>query len=272
VCASAVYVVDVTTLYFLHTTVLSPWLSGVAYGAASVTLVTLVALSLVSHARAMLSNPGAVPANARPTDAAGFERHCSKCANFKPPRAHHCSICHRCVVKMDHHCPWINSCVGLANHKYFVLFVFYIFTYAAVALALMFGRFMHCLSPTNVCDTPPGHTVAHIMLAIVAILFGLFTGCLFFDQLNNIATNTTQIDRMKGEGRADADAAAMDIDDRKQLWHNLGEVFGGDPARNGVHWTWLLPTPVTFRDPEGLSGFCFRDVPRPRTATELEMV
>ncbi len=51
---------------------------------------------------------------------------------------------------------------------------------------------------------------------------------------------------------------------------SLGEVFGGDPARDGFQWHWLLPTPISYPNPEALTGFCFRDVPKPRTSEELE--
>ena len=51
---------------------------------------------------------------------------CDKCGRSKPPRAHHCLICKACILKLDHHCPWVNNCIGLRNHRYFVLFLFYI--------------------------------------------------------------------------------------------------------------------------------------------------
>ena len=54
------------------------------------------------------------------------QHYCSKCDNWKPDRCHHCSICNRCVLRMDHHCPWINGCVGHANHRYFFLFLAYL--------------------------------------------------------------------------------------------------------------------------------------------------
>lgn len=71
---------------------------------------------------------------------------------YKPTRAHHCHVCNRCVYKMDHHCrtlsrlragvlkgksdgvidvvigllAWMNNCIGYYNHRYFVLFLFWL--------------------------------------------------------------------------------------------------------------------------------------------------
>ncbi|KAJ3184661.1 hypothetical protein HDU87_004064 [Geranomyces variabilis] len=56
------------------------------------------------------------------------QRICKKCRRAKPDRAHHCSVCKRCILKMDHHCPWIHNCVGHNNHRYFYLFLIYMFT------------------------------------------------------------------------------------------------------------------------------------------------
>jgi hypothetical protein len=258
-----------------QTVVIYPWL-GFSVGGVLHILVfsTITLLALVCHLRTMLSNPGAVPFNAKPTDPGNYDRQCHKCGNFKPPRAHHCSICGRCVVKMDHHCPWVNNCVGLANHKFFLLFLLYVFSMSSYALATMGYRFWTCMQPgAQGCEPTAGSGMATLSIVVIGVLFGLFTCCLGIDQSNVVVTNQTQIDRMKGgHGDDAAGGGAGEVDDRRRVWHNLSEVFGGDAAHEGIRLSWFLPTPIRYRDPEALTGYCFRDVPRPRTAAEMEMV
>mmetsp|Transcript_39195 Transcript_39195/g.63162 ORF Transcript_39195/g.63162 Transcript_39195/m.63162 type:complete len:423 (+) Transcript_39195:1-1269(+) len=51
---------------------------------------------------------------------------CDKCDAEKPEGTHHCSRCKRCVYRMDHHCVFLNNCVGSGNHRYFLLFLFWV--------------------------------------------------------------------------------------------------------------------------------------------------
>ena len=97
----------------------------------------IAAIAVASHFKAMTTDPGAVPPDARPLECADVpsldestsssqtqklleastspkpppqvKRLCRRCKSFKPARAHHCSICRRCIIKMDHHCPWVNN-------------------------------------------------------------------------------------------------------------------------------------------------------------------
>ena len=216
--------------------VIVPWLGFSVWGVLHTVCFSAVAfLCLASHGRAMLTDPGAVPLDAVPVpqegkpDASSKYRTCKRCRTFKPARAHHCSICNRCVVKMDHHCPWVNNCVGLGNHKFFLLFCFYIFLMSAYSLLLLLLRYSSCLSSDRGCSG--GGAIKTMFLFIEALLFGLFTLCMLCDQISVVTTNTTSIDRLKG-----------DVGSERSTWENLSEVFGGDKLGFRPHW--LLPIPA----------------------------
>lgn len=50
---------------------------------------------------------------------------CAACESVTPPRAWHCNICGICTLKREHHCMFVGYCVGHRNHRYFCLFLFY---------------------------------------------------------------------------------------------------------------------------------------------------
>ncbi|XP_072448891.1 putative palmitoyltransferase ZDHHC13 isoform X1 [Chiloscyllium punctatum] len=53
---------------------------------------------------------------------------CTRCLIRKPLRSKHCVVCDCCVAKYDHHCLWIATCIGALNQRYFVSFLFFLFT------------------------------------------------------------------------------------------------------------------------------------------------
>lgn len=137
---------------------------------------TLLFLAVLSHLRAMLTDPGIVPVMPESTasnktkhrketeltidededyctdsgDEAFHRSHfvgndwtiCSRCESYRPPRAHHCRVCRRCIRKMDHHCPWVNNCVGEFNQKYFLQFIFYIGLLSIYSVIIIVGTWM----------------------------------------------------------------------------------------------------------------------------------
>ena len=50
---------------------------------------------------------------------------CASCESVQPPRSWHCNICNICILKREHHCMFVGYCVGHRNHRYFCLFLFY---------------------------------------------------------------------------------------------------------------------------------------------------
>ncbi|ALC40510.1 CG10344, partial [Drosophila busckii] len=61
-------------------------------------------------------------------------RHCEKCNCLAPPRSWHCKLCGVCILKRDHHCLFTGCCIGNQNHRYFLLFVGFLFVGAIYAL------------------------------------------------------------------------------------------------------------------------------------------
>lgn len=279
VCAGVTWGLILYAQYTVNKVVIVEWMGLLSF-AGLVNFVGFNAtalLAVLSHVRAMMTDPGAVPRDAIPLAevvalenglggggalesaeegkhplpngengglAAGgggvgarqrVRKFCRRCNAFKPPRAHHCSICRRCIIKMDHHCPWVNNCVGIGNHKLFLLFIFYIFWMCTYALLLVVARYAGCLGEeaapdADGCGDVTGNLLV-VFLVIEAILFGLFTCCMMLDQWTVVSTNTTAIDRLKGQFHA--------------IKSDVNEVFGGkDGRRLRLHW--FVPVPAIF--------------------------
>jgi palmitoyltransferase ZDHHC3/7/25 len=277
ICALFTYALHVYAVYAVSIVLLPPWMSytnnaesGVGTRTSSLAghfhrfaFTAIAVLAVISHFKAMTTDPGAVPPDAKPLEeelekindtldestgsalsAADRERNfllnppershvkrlCRRCKSFKPQRAHHCSVCRRCIIKMDHHCPWVNNCVGIGNHKYFLLFVFYTFISCCYSLTLVVTRFSTCGGGNgyigsrayrrshglhaqrealeaaaaagnhhhDTCLDRPSHLLTILGLVIEAILFGMFTSCMMFDQAEVVRSKLTHIDRFKG--------------------------------------------------------------------------
>uniref|UniRef100_A0A1I7Y0L5 Palmitoyltransferase n=1 Tax=Steinernema glaseri TaxID=37863 RepID=A0A1I7Y0L5_9BILA len=50
---------------------------------------------------------------------------CVVCCAPKPRRAYHCKLCNICVLRCDHHCLFAGACIGIANLRYFIVFLFW---------------------------------------------------------------------------------------------------------------------------------------------------
>lgn len=52
-------------------------------------------------------------------------KYCSSCNMITPRRCHHCPLCDMCILRKDHHCFLTGGCVGLANQRFFIVFLFW---------------------------------------------------------------------------------------------------------------------------------------------------
>lgn len=64
---------------------------------------------------------------------------CTVCESVSPPRSWHCHTCDTCILKRNHHCVFVGYCIGFYNHRYFIMFLWYLFLGAAYAFC--YGSF-----------------------------------------------------------------------------------------------------------------------------------
>lgn len=229
---------------------------------------TLLLLTIVSHGRTMLTDPGIVPISKNGTVRSGrplnhstsedsdsgnemmMLRHntggyvgedwtvCTRCETFRPPRAHHCRVCRRCVRKMDHHCPWVNNCVGEFNQKFFLQFLMYVgmcsmYSFGVIILSWIY----HDDYGSTGAKGPNGQNVHHtkvlhtIFLSMESALFGMFVCAVSCDQLQAIFNDETAVEAVQRRGRREYKRSR-----RKTKFMMLREVCG-----YGGLISWFLP-------------------------------
>ena len=154
--------------------------------------------ALISHARSALMEPGYTPKFPVPGDIPLEKiRYCEICDQWKPDRTHHCRMCKRCIHRMDHHCPWINNCVGAKNQKFFMCFLFYVFLCCLEVCALMvYIIYSYFLLKDRSFRGGLVSLLIGVFTGIIASVFLIFTVVMFYDQVEVIVTNQTEVEKL----------------------------------------------------------------------------
>jgi len=165
----------------------------------------------------------------------GFERWCTHCQNFKPPRSHHCRECGKCVLKMDHHCPWVLNCIGFYNYKLF----FNMLIYGDVSILMItcsFSSFLREKISDLETETPQLIFIASVFACMIMISC-LLTIFLMFHTMLVLKGKSTieQCDKKKKIPNYD-----------RGIRKNFLTVFGKNPL------LWFLPVKV-HDDEEGVN-------------------
>ncbi|XP_015175722.1 PREDICTED: probable palmitoyltransferase ZDHHC24 [Polistes dominula] len=166
-------------------------------------------------------------------------RLCTTCEILAPPRSWHCSTCKTCILKRDHHCIFTGCCVGYFNHRYFIMFLLYLFI--ATVYAFCYNNFfiwsrIHFEFPMSIIKIifPLAIFVFgfdgsieqfYLLLYIVSVIGMLFTGilCIYHFQL---VFNGCVADESNKNKRT------YDLGWRQNIKEVLGERW---------YLTWLVP-------------------------------
>jgi palmitoyltransferase len=170
-----------------------------------------------------------------------FSKYCNRCEQPKPPRAHHCHICDKCICRMDHHCPWINNCVGYKNHRYFFLFIFYLWIsaiYYTILLVLLSWQFIAIANPALYDEWKSWFVIIEAFSGSVSVsMTGLFIWNLYL-----IATNQTTVEFHFNKLRSTTDKGSGKVSLNEfdvGIRNNFDQIFGF--GNSSLLWI-LLPS------------------------------
>ncbi|XP_063236050.1 probable palmitoyltransferase ZDHHC24 [Bacillus rossius redtenbacheri] len=88
---------------------------------------TLLMINITSSFVATIIVDTSIAGKVMPSEMEKDCRFCAVCETIAPPRSWHCDICKICILKRDHHCVFTGCCIGYFNHRYFFMFVMYLF-------------------------------------------------------------------------------------------------------------------------------------------------
>lgn len=123
---------------------------------------------------------------------------CSVCESVSPPRSYHCNVCNICILKREHHCIFTGCCVGHYNHRYFCMFLLYMFIATVYASYFNFYfvwenfKFSGFLSVLNLIfplamfafGFDSSEYQLHLVISVITFAGIFFTGALLYYHLN----------------------------------------------------------------------------------------
>ncbi|KAK0089536.1 hypothetical protein PV325_006869 [Microctonus aethiopoides] len=166
-------------------------------------------------------------------------RFCSSCEAVAPPRSWHCQICNTCILKRDHHCIFTGCCIGHNNHRYFLMFILYLFiatTYSFFYNNYYIWNKINFEFPLSIVKIifplaifvfgfDDSWEQFYLMLYIVSVVGMCFTGALCIYHFHLMITGSVAYERNHGNHK-----------------YNLGWRHNIEDAL-GKRWfiTWLFP-------------------------------
>ncbi|XP_066953639.1 probable palmitoyltransferase ZDHHC24 isoform X2 [Macrobrachium rosenbergii] len=164
---------------------------------------------------------------------------CANCESTAPPRSRHCPTCNVCILKKEHHCVFTGCCVGHANHRYFYIFLFYMWgstLYCSFLNAFFIWPYVggfnlwalvRLLLPGVWLLWEPSLNTLYAFLFSINVIGFLFMSVLIYYYTGLIITNTTTHENNNRKGQK------YDLGRNHNIKVSLGERW---------YMTWLFPT------------------------------
>jgi hypothetical protein len=182
---------------------LSPLLRVISMAVVSLFLI----LFLYSYYSAAFSDPGFLPFNWIDTQRFWYswqdqlsgmatteaQMDFARAAENRPPGSSFSRTSGRFVMRADHICGWVANWVGKRNHKQFLLMNFY---GTLLSGSLLLSMFAPDVRFGELPDWKQGWAIA---IGLVEALFVMLLGGMFYQTMNDLATNRTRIQRMRQE-------------------------------------------------------------------------
>ena len=180
-------------------------------------------------------------------------RLCCSCEAIAPPRSWHCPTCNVCILKRDHHCIFTGCCIGHYNHRYFLMFIFYLFV--ATTYSFCYNNFfiwtkinfdfpmslVKIVFPLAIFlfGFDPSIQQFYLMLYIVSVIGMCFTGVLCIYHFHLVLIGSVSNERTKGNYKYNLG------------WRqNIKQVFG-----DKWYLTWIMPYVSSKLSHSGISWY-----------------
>lgn len=96
-------------------------------------------------------------------------RFCSSCELYAPPRSFHCFTCNKCILKRHNHCLFLGKCVGHNNHRFYLLFIMYVWLGALYSTILNRQEYFGSFHETNL------KSIVLTFMPLIAWCFGFMS-------------------------------------------------------------------------------------------------